>query len=331
MTDAATDGASTRRMRVAARRTVGRHIDEFVLVAEDGDELAPFTPGAHIDVHPEPGVVRQYSLCGDPGDRSRYIIAVLHQPQGRGGSRAVHQRLQVGTAIDASLPRQNFPLVEDSPHSLLIAGGVGITPILSMARRLHKLGRSFDLHYRARDGEHAAYASELRESDFQSRVQWHLGERGDLAAETGLANLFQGFDRTRVSGAHVYVCGPAGLMDAILSSARAAGWPESQLHSETFSAAPGLAGGDAFEVTFRKSGKSAVVGAKETIVEAALRIGIEIETSCEQGVCGTCVTPVLSGAVDHRDTFLTDAEHASGQMMTPCCSRAAGKCLVLDA
>jgi ferredoxin-NADP reductase len=164
--------ARRRLVRVAARRTVGRGIDEFVLVSEDGGSLAPFAPGAHIDVHPAPGLVRQYSLCGETDDLSRYVIAVLHQEPGRGGSRAVHEQLEVGTTVEIGTPRQNFPLEEQAEHSVLVAGGVGITPILAMARHLHRLGRSFELHYRARSAEHAAYHGELQDAAFAARVSW---------------------------------------------------------------------------------------------------------------------------------------------------------------
>ncbi len=325
-----TSGAATRRVRVAARRTVGVDIDEFVLIAEDGNPLPSFTAGAHIDVHPAEGIVRQYSLCGSTQDLSRYEIAVLRQPSGRGGSCAVHDELSVGRVLSISTPRQNFPLDESASHSILVAGGVGITPLLAMVKRLGSIGRSFELHHRARSAEHAAFMNDLRSSHFAPSVHWHLGERGDPAAEGALAELFSAFDRKAIPNTHVYVCGPEGMMTAMLDAARTAGWPEALLHSEAFTASTALTSGETFEVKFERSRKSVTVGPSETIVEAALRVGVEIETSCEQGVCGTCVTRVISGKILHRDTFLTPPEHASGTLMTPCCSRAAGTELVLD-
>ncbi|MFW3897458.1 PDR/VanB family oxidoreductase [Pseudomonas bharatica] len=302
---------------IKAMRLEGEDIVGLELVREDGAPLPAFTAGAHIDVHLDQGLVRQYSLCNDPHEQHRYCIGVLHDAASRGGSRAVHQRLRVGQRVTVSEPRNLFALDSGAGRSLLFAGGIGITPILAMAHSLAREGRPFAVHYSARSAQRAAFLDQLGE--LPARCYFDDGQRLDLA--TVLAN--------EPADTHLYVCGPAGYIDHVLEGARALGWDESRLHREYFGAAPLTHAEDAaFEVRIHATGQVFEVPADRSITQVLDDAGIIIPVSCEQGICGTCITRVVDGEVDHRDQFLT-AEERRGQM-TPCCSRARGGCLVLD-
>lgn len=306
-------------VRVTARIEEAEGIARFELEALSG-ELPPFTAGAHIDVHPCDGIVRQYSLCGDPGDRSRYTIAVLRDSDSRGGSRAMHELVQTGSTLRISAPRNCFPLV-DGRNFLLFAGGIGITPILSMAYQLRREARSFQLHYCTRSEKRTAFSAPIQQA-FPDNVAFYTsGTVLDLGA------LLMAPD----PDTHIYVCGPAGFIEHVRDAARAQGWPDNQVHFEHFQPVPVTIEGDqAFEVRLAQTGTSVTVGARETVVEALARVGVEVPVSCEQGVCGTCLTRVLDGVPDHRDQFLTDSEKARNNEFTPCCSRAKSPVLVLD-
>jgi vanillate O-demethylase ferredoxin subunit len=277
-------------------------------------------------VHVPDGPVRQYSLCGDAGDRLRYRIAVLDEPASRGGSRGMHERVVEGAALQISAPRNHFPLAVGAVHHLLLAGGIGITPLLAMARALARGGQAFTLHYATRSRERTAFEAELRSSAFADRVHFHHDDgapeqRLDLPALLAAPQ----------AGQHLYVCGPQGFMDAVLSTARAQGWPETQLHWEYFSAPPVQAeGAGAFEVQLGREGRVVLVPADRTVVQALADAGVMLPTSCEQGICGTCLTRVIDGQPDHRDQYLTPEEQAACDQFLPCCSRAKSARLVLD-
>lgn len=293
----------------------------------DGAPLPPFTPGAHIDLHLAPGLVRQYSLCGAMEEACAYTIAVKREAQSRGGSRAVHERLRVGTALAISAPRNHFPIDLDAAHSVLVAGGIGITPLLCMARALQRRGRSFHLHYFARSAAQAAFLDLLGSPGFREKNTLHLGQ-GHGETE---ASLREALSRPP-EGAELYLCGPRGFMDRVCAVAAERGWPKQRVHLEYFSAdtPPVLAATDAIQVTLARSGQVLSVPPGTTIVDALRGAGVSIDTSCEQGVCGTCVTRVLDGTPDHHDLFLTDEEKARGDCMAPCVSRARTPHLVLD-
>ena len=306
--------------RVASITADGERVRVFELEALDGRALPPYDAGAHIDVHVA-GLVRQYSLCGS-GGQPGYQIAVLQTPDSRGGSMAMHA-LSVGEVLQISTPRNLFPL-QPAEHTILVAGGIGVTPILAMAESLWRDRQSFELHYCARSREAAAFLDRLSAAPWAASVRTHFDD--------GPAG--QGFDAravlaTNAPNRHLYVCGPAGMIEAVLATARDLAWPSHALHWEAFAppSPPALEGG-AFEVEIKSSGQVIVVGDEETIVEALERQGVAIEVSCGQGICGACLTRVLSGAPDHRDFILTDEERS--QFMTPCCSRALGGRLVLD-
>lgn len=294
------------------------------LVSEDGRALPSFAAGAHVDVHLPGSLVRQYSLCNDPQETHRYVIAVLRDESGRGGSKAVHDLVREGDRIQISAPRNHFALAHEAPHHLLLAGGIGVTPILCMAERLAASGGAFDMHYCTRSRERTAFAARIEQSAFAGSVRFHHDDCGST------------FDIKQVlesapDGTHLYVCGPKGFMDVVLDNARAAGWPESRLHYEFFAASIDLnATGKRFHVRLASSGATIEVPSDCTVVQALAANGIDVMTSCEQGVCGTCLTRVIEGEPEHLDSYLTPEEQAANDQFLPCCSRARSPLLVLD-
>jgi len=312
--------------------TVTRKADEadgicsFELSALDGSPLPAFEAGAHIDVHIADGLTRQYSLCNDPEECHRYLISVLRDPNSRGGSSAMHEQVQTGQTLSISTPRNLFALDHSARRHLLFGGGIGITPMLAMAWELSRKGADFELHYCFRSRDRAAFVTMLAQTPFAARITFHDdsgAKEQQLDAPAVLA--------TPDTGTHLYVCGPGGFMNHILDTAHKAGWAQDRVHKEFFAADPIDQSADApFEVELAKSGRVFQIPAERTVFEVLDEAGIEIESSCEQGVCGTCVTRVLKGIPEHRDKFLTVAEHAANDRFTPCCSRARSSRLVLD-
>lgn len=311
---------------VSRKSIVADGICSFELCLANGEPLPAFTAGAHVDVHLPSGVVRQYSLCNAPQERHRYLIGVLKDPASRGGSQAMHEWVEQGHTLHISEPRNLFPLAAEGATHVLIAGGIGITPMLAMAHELQRQGADFELHYCFRSPERAAFLEELGGAAFADRVKLH-DDSSSVPSNLDARALLQ----TPEPGRHLYVCGPGGFMDYILGCADAAGWPQAQVHREFFAAAPVDHGADlAFEVRLARSGKVFQIPAEHSVFEVLDEAGIAIETSCEQGICGSCITRVLEGTPDHRDQFMTDAERACNDQFTPCCSRAKTPCLVLD-
>ncbi|MCP3707228.1 PDR/VanB family oxidoreductase [Paraburkholderia sp. CNPSo 3274] len=307
---------------------VATDICVFELASVDGAPLPAFAAGAHIDVHVD-GFVRQYSLCNRPSDNSAYRIGVLRDAASRGGSVAMHA-LDAGTSLEISNPKNHFPLDEHATHTILLAGGIGITPLIAMAEQLREEGRAFELHYCTRDPQRAAFRERLAEAGFAEHSHFYFDSEG-TDSRIDLARIF----RAPHDGKHAYVCGPAGFIDAVLSAAANAGWPAQNVHREYFGAAqqPASANADAncaFQITLASCQRVFDVPAGTTIVEALRAGGVEVPVSCEQGVCGTCVTRVLSGEPDHRDLYLTDEERAANDQLLPCCSRSRTPMLVLD-
>jgi vanillate monooxygenase ferredoxin subunit len=250
---------------------------------------------------------------------------VLRAANSRGGSVAMHE-LEAAQTIQISDPKNHFPLSHGAHHNILFAGGIGITPILCMAERLASIDVSFELHFCTRSVERTAFIDRIRSSSFANRVHFHFD---DGAAE-------QKLDVGRLTanprpGVHLYVCGPTGFMDSVLETARCADWPEERLHREYFTSAPIDTSNDgSFEVQIASTGEVIHVGAEQTVIAALAARGVDIPTSCEQGVCGTCLTGVIQGTPEHRDMFLTPDEQANGDQFLPCCSRAKSPRLVLD-
>lgn len=317
--------ADTLRVRVAAKTQEAQDICTFDLVAVDGVALPAFTAGSHIDVHVPGGILRQYSLCNAQSETHRYQIGVLRDAASRGGSQAMHEAVLVGTELTISAPKNHFALAPGARHSLLLAGGIGVTPLLSMAQTLAAQNASFELHYCSRSSARTAFMPRITSSTFAEQVQFHFDD-GDAA---------QKLDMAAVLGApkadqHVYVCGPKGFMDAVLNTARAAGWPQDQLHYEFFgSEVKSLETDGSFEVEVEGSGQVVIVPKDQSVVQALLAAGIEVQTACEQGVCGTCLTRVVAGKPEHRDQYLTAAEQAANDQFLPCCSRALSPRLVI--
>ena len=317
---------SSLQVRVARKAVEAADICSFELVATDGRPLPAFSAGSHVDAQLPGGVTRQYSLCNDPAESHRYLIAVLRDPASRGGSAALHERVHEGDTLTISPPRNHFPLAHDAKRHLLLAGGIGVTPILCMAERLAISGADFEMHYCTRSRERTAFHDRIAASAFAPRVRLHFDDgaaeqRFDIAARLA----------TPEPGTHLYVCGPKGFMDAVLGTARARGWPEAQLHYEFFAADVEPQQGDvAFEVQLASSGRIVVVPKDRSVTQALADCGIEVQTSCEQGVCGTCLTRVIEGVPEHRDLYLTPEEQAANDQFTPCCSRAKSARLVLD-
>ena len=313
------------RTRVLERTLEAEDIVRLVLGAEDGEQLPPFEAGAHIEISLPNGLKRQYSLCNPPHGAQHYEIAVLHEREGRGGSRSVHEDLQAGQRVDISAPRNLFPLAAEGPV-LLLAGGIGITPLLAMAETLHAESRDFQLHICSRSASRAAFRGRLGTAPYADRVDWHFDDGADeqrLALAELLANSS--------ADTHLHVCGPQGFMDHVLGSARAAGWPEARLHFEYFSVAPTATDGDtAFEIVIKSSGQTIKVPADVSAATALTEAGVAVALSCEQGICGSCLMNVLEGEPEHRDFFLSDDERAANDQFTPCCSRARSARLVLD-
>lgn len=301
-------------------------IYSFALASAEGHALPAFSAGSHIDVHLPNGLVRQYSLCNPPEERHRYLIGVLLDPMSRGGSRALHEQVHEGSRLQISEPRNLFPLAHGAASSVLFAGGIGITPILCMAERLAQAGADFELHYCARTAQRTAFIERLRGAAFADRVHLYF-DSDETSPRVDLVQVL----RSPAPDRHLYVCGPAGFMDAVLGTARQQGWAEAQLHREYFAAAPAnTADAGSFEVMLASSGRCLSVPADRSVADVLLEAGVEIALSCEQGICGTCITRVLEGEPDHRDLFMTDAEHARNDQFTPCCSRANSARLVLD-
>ncbi|RUR31222.1 PDR/VanB family oxidoreductase [Vreelandella nanhaiensis] len=312
-------------VEVIARYDEALDIVVFELADPHGRELPAFSAGAHIDVRVKDGVIRQYSLCNHSDERDRYLIGVLRDPASRGGSSAMHDEIQIGDLVQISAPKNHFPL-KPAQRIVLLAGGIGITPLLCMAERLAHTDGAFELHYCTRSRERTAFYQRLVEADFAAQVHFHFDD-GEPSQHLNLDTLLGQPD----ADTRVYVCGPKGFIDAVMTTCKANGWPNDQVHTEYFSGAEIDSSQDgSFEVRIASSGESFTVPADKTVHQVLSENGIEVMVSCEQGVCGTCLTRVLEGEPDHRDLYLEDHEHAANDQFTPCCSRSKSKVLVLD-
>ena len=327
-TPASSAPATALRLRVVRRVQLAERVLGLDLEAADGSVLPAYTPGAHIELRLPGGITRQYSLHG-PSDGRRYGIGVLHAEDSRGGSRAVHEHLQEGDLVQASAPRNHFALRASDAPVLLLAAGIGITPIIAMADALAREGRPFELHYVAASPQRMAFAERIRGSGYGGRARLYF--HGPCAAQTPRLDIPALLGR-QCGRTEVYVCGPHGFIQAAIDAAAALNWPKDRVTHERFGAVRPLANeavDGAFEVELARSGKVIRIAPDQTIVEAMLAHGLAPDTSCEQGVCGTCLTRVLDGEPDHRDSYLTDAEKSANDQMLICCSRARSARLVL--
>ncbi|GAA1947953.1 PDR/VanB family oxidoreductase [Nocardioides panacihumi] len=290
------------------------------LARDDEGALPGWEPGAHIDLLLADGLERQYSLCGDPADLSAWRVAVLREPESRGGSAYVHERLAAGDTLQVRGPRNEFPL-EGAERHLFIAGGIGITPLLPMIAALHARGADWRIVYGGRQRVSMAFLGELEQYDDRVTL-WPQDE-------LGLIDLPGLLDEPR-TGTRVYCCGPGVLIDAV--EAACAAWPAGSLHVERFRPKDGALDGPTttFEVHLEASDLTLTVPADRSIAEVVEEAGVEIFTSCREGTCGTCETGVLKGVPDHRDSLLTEDEKAENDVMMICCSRSKTPLLVLD-
>jgi ferredoxin-NADP reductase/fatty acid desaturase len=314
-------------VQVTAITPVAQDINAYELQALPGaDALPAFTAGAHIDVVLAEGLVRQYSLSNSASDEGRYVIAVKCEHNGRGGSRTLHSTVQAGSQLIISEPRNNFPLNASAGETVLVAGGIGATPILSMAHTLWEAGQLFSLHLCAADETRLPFGESLSELPFADRISVHLGIRDNpqaFSAEAILGNYAQGKE--------LYICGPAAFMASVIEAGRSAGWPDNALFSENFKPRALVATENvAFEVELAHSGKVLQVGEDEFLLDVLNKAKAGIPCSCTQGICGSCVTPVISGDIDHRDAVLSDEEREQGKKMCVCVGRARSGRLVLD-
>ncbi|NIJ11903.1 ferredoxin-NADP reductase [Saccharomonospora amisosensis] len=304
---------------VAAKKPVADGVVLLDLRPRGCLSLPQWQPGAHIDLVLGNGLVRQYSLCGDPADRSRYLLAVLREPRGRGGSRHVHDRLAAGDMVEVGGPRNHFPLVAAERY-LFLAGGIGITPLLPMVAAADARGAAWRLVYGGRTRAAMAFHADLA-NRFPGRVVVCPQD------ETGLLDLEAELSTPR-PGTVVYCCGPEPMLAAVERAC--AGWPPGALHVERFAPKPHGGTAEAFEVELAGSGRVLSVPADRTVLQVLEAAGVLVLSSCEEGTCGTCETGVLEGVPDHRDSVLTDAERAEGRSLMVCVSRSRTPRLVLD-
>lgn len=312
-------------LSVTRAEPAARGIQCFELRHPDGAELPPFTAGAHVAVRTPSGALRQYSLAGDPADRSRYLIAVKREGNGRGGSLSLVDGVRAGQTLEVGLPQNLFELDARARSFVLIAGGIGITPFMSMARQLLAEGtRPFTLYYLTRDPESSAFLDELGGADFAPHVVLHH-DGGDPSRGYDLWPVLEKPGSTQ--GRHVYCCGPAPLMEAVRDMT--GHWPSSAVHFESFGADTRPHADDQpFEVRLERSGRIFQVPVGRSILDELRAQGVSVSSSCESGTCGSCKTGLLDGEADHRDLVLMDEEKKDHIMV--CVSRAKSPCLVLD-
>ncbi len=312
-------------LRVARIADVTPRIKSVELVAAGGGALPAFTAGAHVDVKLGNGEERSYSLLNEPTETHRYVIAVLRETDSRGGSTFVHDQLRAGDVLPSSEPINNFALNEAGERHILIAGGIGITPLLAMTRRLSARGLDFTLHYCARSRAEAAFFDEI-EAALGPRLVAHF-DGGDISRGLDVAALL----KERPAAAHIYVCGPPGLIRAVREAT--GHWPKGSVHYELFRGSEAdiapRSSDQGFDVVLKRAGKTLHVPVGKSILETLAGAGIKVKTLCKEGVCGTCRVGLVSGRADHRDEVLTDEERERNIQV--CVSRALpGETLVLD-
>ena len=310
-------------LKVISIHDLADDIKAYEFADPEGADLAPFTPGAHVTVQVPNGSLRKYSLCNPPSERHRYVIAVKRDAQGRGGSRSMSDDCHAGDLVPVSLPDNAFPMTSSAPSYLFIAGGIGITPIRAMIAALEEAGKErWRLYYFTRNPETTAFLAEFSDSRYRGKVVIHH-DHGDASRSFDLWPVLE-----RFTGAHVYCCGPRGLMDSVRDMS--GHWPQEYVHFESFVDGASLRSADdkPFIVRLEKAGTTVSVPVGISILEALRESGHAVPASCESGSCGSCRTRLISGKADHRDFVLTPGERNSNIMV--CVSRALCEELVLD-
>jgi tetrachlorobenzoquinone reductase len=308
-------------VRVNAIRYLARDTHLYELARPDGGTLPAYEPGAHIDLHLPNGLIRQYSLINPERDPKSYTLGIKRDPASRGGSRYIHDDLRVGRTLKISSPRNNFALKEDAAHVVLFAGGIGITPIWCMVQRLAALGRPWTLHYAARSRSDMAFLGAL---ETMAPAQFHFDDESagiflDVAALVAQAP----------KDAHLYCCGPTPMLSAFEAATKDR--PREQVHIEYFT--PKVLADDkkgGFVVELAKSGQEFVIPDGQSILQVLLDAGVDVDYSCELGICGACEQRVISGEPVHRDSILSEEEQASNTKVMICCAGCKSERLVLD-
>lgn len=318
-------GSGLLHMSVLERTGVSDRSVMLRLGAVDGSQLPTFAAGSHVDLHVREGMVRQYSLVGDPSDVDAYAICVQREDDGRGGSRAVHEVLRVGSQLEISVPRSSFALQTVAGSTILIGGGIGLTPLVAMAEKLHRDRAEFEFHVYARDRSSLPLADHLDARPWADAVHQHFSATGDSFRTAGPRALDVG-----TPGGAVYICGPPEFIELARSRALSGGWSPAQIHVEQFVAARTAKTGASFDVVVSSTGETIPVGAEQSIADALESRGYETYRSCGQGYCGSCVVGVRAGIPDHRDDFQSDAQHATNTLINTCVSRSLTATLELD-
>jgi vanillate O-demethylase ferredoxin subunit len=301
------------------------------LASPDGADLPNWEAGAHIDIKASDRLgkdaVRQYSLCSRHGEKN-WRVAILGVTKGTGASLNLHEKIKNGQTLEVRGPRNLFGLEKDTAPIVLVAGGIGITPILAMAETLSAQNRDFRLHYHARSRESAAFVDELKSSQYAASVIFSFDDENAVSLDA----IFTSAD----ANASLYTCGPAGFMNAVIKAAKEVGVQDANIRKELFGGAfEPVAEGSVrmdrvFTIKIQSTGALVEVPVGQTAVQALSAAGVDVLVSCEQGHCGSCLTPVLEGTPDHRDQFMLPEEHEKNDAFTPCCSRSLTPCLVLD-
>ena len=309
-------------VRLTAIRYAARDTNLYELTPLDGQPLPAYQPGAHIDLHLPNGVVRQYSLTEARSNPVSYTVGVKRDPASRGGSRYIHDELRVGRILKISAPRNNFALKEDASHTVLIAGGIGITPIRCMVQRLLERERSFALHYACRSRADAAFLNELRDV---AGASFHFDDESE-----GRFLDVAGIVAAASKDAHLYCCGPTPMLNAFEAATK--DWPRAQIHVEYFTpkTEPAKAKKGGFTVELARSGQEFFIPEGRSILEVLLDEGVDVDYSCELGICGACEQRVISGTPEHRDSILSEEEQAENKRVMICCAGCKSERLVLD-
>ena len=291
----------------------------FEFMSLDGQFLPSFSAGSHIDIYLPNGLIRQYSLCNSPLDKNRYLVAVKRDLQSRGGSTLMHDGLKVGSELKISFPRNNFELAKEASHSILIGGGIGITPLISIAHELTAQKFSWQLFCSFRNRSDVALVDQL-DAD---KIHLHIDDESP-SGFMGIADILN----NAPVGSHFYCCGPEAMLKNFIELSRSI--EPSRVHYEFFKPVATQLSGDSFEVKLHKTKKSFSIGPDETILQVLQKNGISAPGSCEQGICGTCETHVVEGIPDHRDSLLSADERSSNKVIMICCSRSLSPSSTLD-
>lgn len=311
------------KVKIIARDDQGQGVMVITMAALDNQPLPPFEAGAHVDLYLGDGLLRQYSLCSSPHNHGTYRLGILKSPESRGGSARAHQ-INPGDIVEISAPRNLFPLDHTANHSLLISGGIGVTPMLAMADTLYRQGKSFEFIYCAKSRATAGFVDEILSGHWSDLARLHFSDE-NAKKRISLSEILS----DAPYNTHLYVCGPEGFMQWVLGSAEESGFSDQQLHKEFFNKTVETSG-NSFTVHVANLNKEVMVLENQSITEALSDAGIKVKVSCQQGICGTCLANVLSGTPDHRDSYLTEDEKEDNDQIILCCSRSRSERLEIE-